>query len=239
MKSFIALIAAPIAAVAFASPTPETQLLRAEDIRLDVERALVQRLRDAGSGARIVEVYGLRDQTLPVGEIAIEVGAVAGRWPRSRASVPVRLRVNDRSARVLSAWVQTTDPRRVMTYFHAATSKARVETLRLALGDVDMVCCEGAVVEDADDLRGLRLRRAVRVGQPALISDFEPVPEVVEGDAVTIEVVRGSVRVTTVGTALTDGIIGQTIVVRPNGSNRAVAARVTEKQKVMIDERAP
>jgi flagella basal body P-ring formation protein FlgA len=223
-------------AAALASPSPATQTLPAADIQREVETVLAQRLRDAGSSARIVAIAGVRDQSLPGGRAKAEVGTIPGRWPRARAGVPVRLTVDGRAVRTLTAWVETTDVRRVLTYADAAHPRTAGDALRLVAGDVDMTCCDGLPVADGDALRGLRLRRAVRAGAPVLPSDFEPMPDVAERQQVTIEVVRGPVRLTTVGTALADGRIGQTIAVRPDASDSAVLARVTDKKKVSLDE---
>lgn len=223
-------------AAALASPSPATQTLPAADIQREVDLALAQRLRETGSSARIVAISGVRDQSLPAGRAKAEVGAIAGRWPRARAGVPVRLTVDGRAVRTVTAWVETTDVRRVLTYADAANARTAGDALRLAAGDVDMTCCDGSTVADADVLRGQRLRRAVRAGAPVLPSDFEPMPDVAERQQVTIEVVRGPVRLTTIGTALADGRIGQTIAVRPDASDSAVVARVIDKKKVSLEE---
>ena len=223
-------------AAALASPSPATQTLPAADIQREVETVLAQRLRDAGSSARIVAIAGVRDQSLPGGRAKAEVGTIPGRWPRARAGVPVRLTVDGRAVRTLTAWVETTDVRRVLTYAEAGKPRTAGDALRLVAGDVDMTCCDGAPVADGDALRGQRLRRAVRAGAPVLPSDFEPMPDVAERQQVTIEVVRGPVRLTTVGTALADGRIGQIIAVRPDASDSAVLARVTDTKKVSLDE---
>lgn len=228
-----------VMAAALASSPDATQTLPADDIRREVERALGERLREAGSGARIVAIEAVRDQTLPAGRAKIEVGAVAGRWPRPRAGVPVRLTVDGRPVRTVTVWVGMRDARRVTVYADASNAGAAGETLRLVEGDVDMTCCSGAPIADAGAVRGLRLRRAVRAGQPAMASDFERMPDVTERQQVRIEVVRGAVRLTTVGTALADGDIGQIVRVRADGSDSAVAARVIDKQKVILDEQTP
>lgn len=228
-----------VMAAALASPPDATQTLPADDIRREVERALGERLREAGSGARIVAIEAVRDQSLPPGRAKIEVGEIAGRWPRARAGVPVRLTVDGRPVRTVTVWVGMRDARRVPVYADASNAGAAGETLRLVEGDVDMTCCSGAPIAGADAVRGLRLRRSVRAGQPAMASDFERMPDVIERQQVRIEVVRGAVRLTTVGTALADGDIGQIVRVRADGSDSAVAARVIDKQKVILDEQTP
>lgn len=99
-----------------------------------------------------------------------------------------------------------------------------------------MTCCDGMVVEDVAMLSDFRMRRSVRAGEPVLLSDFEPMPDVAERQAVGIEVQRGAVRLTTVGIALADARIGEIVSVRPDASAQVVRARVIAKQKVILDE---
>lgn len=224
-----------VLALSATAPAVRTQAVSVADLQRAVETAVIARLRDARSPARVVVVEGLRDQTLPDGHVRLDVGTIAGRWPRARAGVPVRMLVDGRVVRTLTAWVVLSDVRSVPTFADAASAKSPAETLRLVPGDVDMTCCGDAAVVDADALSGLRVRRAVRAGEPALQSDFEPMPDVVERQSVGIEVVRGTVRVTTTGTALGDARIGQIVSVRPDASSEAVRARVIAKQKVILE----
>lgn len=221
---------------AIASAQGATLTLPATDIQRDVEAAVTQRLREANSTARVLGVTGVRDQSLPAGRVTLEVGAIAGRWPRARAGVPVRIAIDGRAVRTVTTWVELSDLRNVLTYAAPASAKAPMDTLRLAAGDVDMLCCEGGTAPSVDALAGMRVRRAVRAGEPVLLLDFEPMPDVVERQQIGIEVVRGPVRLTTVGTALADGRVGQVIAVRPDASEHTVKARVTAKHTVTLDE---
>jgi flagellar basal body P-ring formation protein FlgA len=230
MLKFIAI------AVVIASAQGATQTMPSTDIERDVGAMVTQRLREANNSARVLAVRGVRDQSLPKGRVALEIGTVAGRWPRSRAGVPVRLLVDGRSVRTLTAWVELSDVRSVLTYADPASAKASLTALRLVEKNVDMLCCDGATAPAADVLAEMRLRRAVRAGEPVLFSDLEPIPDVVNRQPVAIEVVRGSVRLTTAGTALADGRIGQTIAVKPDASEHTVKARVASKNKVTLDE---
>ncbi len=238
--------------VAFAAPLEPAgapvRTVPAEEIRQVVDAELARRLRDTGSTARIVSVDGVRDQALPAGTLAMDVGNVAGRWPRARVGVPVRLRVDGRVVRTLTVWVAMSDVRRVPTYAQAANAKSTLDAASVVVADVDMTCCDGALVDvragadgitGADALAGKRLRRAVRAGQPVMAADFEPMPDVAARQKVTIEVVRGPVRLTTVGVALADAHIGQRVTVRPDAAEQAVVGRVTDKQKVILDEQTP
>lgn len=218
-----------------AAPGAQMQTVSVADLQREVEAVVVSRLSAARSSARVVAIEGLREQTLPAGRVKFDVGVIAGRWPRARAGVPVRVLVDGRAVRTLTAWVALSDVRSVPTYADAASAKSPTESMRLVPGDVDMTCCGDSAVIDPGALSGLRVRRAVRAGEPALQSDFEPMPDVAERQSVGIEVVRGTVRVTTTGTALGDARIGQIVSVRPDASSEAVKARVIAKQRVILE----
>lgn len=235
MHASLAIVLAFVAAASPTSMQVQTQTVSVADLQREVETAVIARLRDMRSPARVVAIEGLRDQTLPAGRVNLEVGSIAGRWPRARAGVPVRVLIDGRNVRTLTAWVSLSDVRSVPTYAENTSARSPAETLRLVPGDVDMTCCGDAQVVDTDALSGLRVRRAVRAGEPALQSDFEPMPDVAERQIVGIEVVRGTVRVTTTGTALGDARIGQIVSVRPDVSTEAVKARVIDKQRVILE----
>lgn len=223
-------------ALALAAAPPGANAVPAERMRRDVSAVVTQRLQAIGSDARIVAIEGLRDQTLPAGRVELSVGTIAGRWPRARAGVPVRIEVDGRVVRTLTAWVSLRDLRTVLAYESRAAAGTRGDALRLQPAEVDMTCCEGAAVVDAADLAGLRLRRAARAGMPALASDFEPAPAVEARARVEIEVERGGVRLSTPGIALADGRIGDRVRVRPEATEQTVLARVVATRKVRIDE---
>ena len=146
------------------------------------------------------------------------------------------LKIDGRVVRSLTAWVEMQDPRTVMTYAANYLSHEPGAEVKWVPASVDMACCAGAVATSAEQVIGLRTVRAVRAGQPVMLADFEPQPDVQASQRVAIEVVRGSVRLQTSGVALGDGRIGDRLVVRPDHSRETVTSRVVSKQKVVVDE---
>lgn len=224
-------------ALALAAASPTT--LPAERIREAVASAVDARLREVESSARIVAIDGLRDQLLPAGRSSIAVGAIAGRWPRARAGVPVRLMVDGRPVRTVTAWVSLGDVRKVLTYAEAGAARMPAAALRLVPAEVDMTCCASPPVLDPAGIAALRLRHGVHAGEPVLASDFEPLPAVAAHAQVEIEVEQGAVRLRTQGIALTDGGLGERVPVRPEGAQSVVAARVIATGKVRVDDASP
>ncbi|MGY5449775.1 flagellar basal body P-ring formation chaperone FlgA [Agarivorans sp. MS3-6] len=81
----------------------------------------------------------------------------------------------------------------------------------------------GSYFTQAEPLIGAKLRRSIRKDQ---IITGRDICIVCKGDAVTISANMGGLVVTTQGTALSNGSIGDTIKVRNNQSQRLVTGRV-------------
>lgn len=222
-------------AVLGASPG-SVQHVQGDDVATRVQQELQARTVAIGSAAQVRIATRVADQSLPAGPLRIEIGEVAGRWPRARAGVPVRLNVDGYAPRPLTVWVSASDPRTVMAYtadYAAGTSGASVGA---APAVIDMVCCDPATVAGPHELSERRLRRPVRAGAPVLAADLEPLPAVTAQQAVAIAVERGPVRIVMPGVALQDGAMGEHIAVRTQSSHHAVQVRVVAKGQVIVDE---
>lgn len=212
------------------------QVLPAAAIEQQVQAELVQRLSRAGSQA-LVRIDGrIEDQQLPAGPLQVVVGDIAGRWPRPRVGVPVRLFVGGRPLRSLTVWANLQDERTVLAYATAYPARHPGEQLQMTQARVDMTCCAGSPIGATSELGEARLRRAVRAGQPVMANDFEPMPDVLAQQRVGMVVEHGPVRLVTTGIALRDGHIGEWIDVRSDQSQATVRSRVVAKQKVRVDE---
>lgn len=225
-----------VAALGLAAHAPQTQRVPAADITQAVRAEMVLRLQALGSAASVRAAGRLGDQWLPTGELVIEPGEVAGRLPRKRIGVPVSLKVDGRVVRTLTAWMEIQDPRTVMTYVATYPPHQAGGSMRWTPASVDMVCCAGAVATAVEQVAQLRSTRAVRAGQPVMLADFEPLPDVQARQRVAIEVISGSVRLQARGVALRDANVGDRVAVRPDHSRETVISRVVSKQRVVVDE---
>lgn len=228
MLSSIMLMAALSAA--------QTQRMPAAAIEERARLALVRRLEAAGSRAEVRLLQPLQEQTLPAGRVELADGDIAGRLPRAEVAVPVRLQVDGRPIRTLTVRFALRDERSVLSYAEAYAARSTGDAVRVQTARVDMTCCAGEPVADAQQLAGLRLKRGVRAGQPVLAGDFEALPDVQAQRPVAIEAAFGQVRLTAPGTALGDGRIGEKVAVRAESSGEIVQARVVAKQKVAVHE---
>lgn len=223
------------ATLALAAPTEGRQRVPATDIQEVVRTAMADRLAAQHSTAEVYVSGRIADQWLPQGALEIAAGEVAGRLPRSRVGVPVNLSVNGQVVRSLTAWVEMREPRTVLTYAVPYVRHHAGESMQWQLASVDMTCCPGEVATSAEQVSSMRITRAVREGNPVMLSDFETVPEVQAQQRITIEVVRGAVRLQTAGVALRDGRIGDRVAVQPDHSRQPLRSRVVSTQTVVVE----
>lgn len=171
------------------------------------------------------------------GQVRIEAGAVEGTWPRRRVGVPVQIWVNEQRAQSRMVWFTVHWWQDVPVYVRDAQASDRADALLTQVARTDL-----AGVVDADRVGApsemtpdLRLRRAVRAGQPVLESDFEPVPAVARRDRVTLTVSEGPIELRTAAIAQGDGEVGERVKVLPDGAGHWVLARVTARNEVAIE----
>ncbi len=206
----------------------------ADAVTAQIQSELQQRLHAQGSGA-MVQVGLVRLQALPVGAVQIEIGDVAGRWPRARASVPVRVRMDGRVLRTLNVPVTATDLRSVQVFDANYVARTGLATLRLREATMDMVCCSGTVLVGLP-AAGYRLRQDVRAGTPLTDAVLEPLPAVQGMQEVQLLVRHKGIELSAAAVALQDGQVGQRIAVRPSYAHETVVATVTAPGKVQIHE---
>ena len=223
-------------ATALTQAVAPSQTLEADQVMRAVQQELAMRLAAKGSSAQVSVLGRIQNLLLPSGHVRIEVGEVPGRWPRARASVPIRIWVDDRAVRSAAVWVSARDERAVLVYADDHAAHAPVDGARTAVKIVDMVCCSGVPVTHDGELAGRLTRHPVSAGQPVMQSDLEFRPDVMTREPVEIEVVRGGVHILAKGVPLEDGRIGERIRVRTSDSDKAIHALVVAGQKVRVDE---
>lgn len=199
-----------------------------------VQAALQARLLAEGSSAQVA-VGELNLQAWPAGTVSVEIGEVAGRWPRARATVPVRLRADGRLVRTLSLPVTASDLRTVLVFGADYTARTALDGVQLQLAQVDMVCCSGASLAQRPG-DAYRLRTDVRAGTPLTDSSIEARPAVQGMQSVQLLIQRGAIQLSTEAVALQDGRVGERIPVRPGYAQEAVVAVVTAPGKVQVHD---
>lgn len=231
MHAFTLLLAL---APALATDTPPA--LSGAALSARVLEQVQARLQTSGSTATVAVSGRVADMPALGADARLEVGEVAGRWPRARASVPVRVVGTNGVQRTTTVWLTASDVRTVLAYRADAAATTAADTLAWEARSLDMVCCEGTPVTQLDEVRGQHLQRAVRAGSPVLQQDFAHAPDVAAQQQIQLAVERGAVRIVVAGTALDNGAVGQRISVRPQGSRSVVQARIVAPAEAVIDE---
>lgn len=232
MHALLLMLALAPATESVGAGVPLSGAVLADRVVADVQ----SRLRAQGSAVTVTLVGRVADVAGMGADARVEIGQVAGRWPRARASVPVQVSAADGARRTLSVWVAASEPRSVLAYLADYPVNTPIADVRTATRSVDMVCCDGVALQSLPAGVPERLRRAVRAGTPVMQDDLAGLPEVVAQQPVQLVVERGAVRIVVSGIALMDGRAGDRISVRPRGSRSAVQARVVAPAEAHIDE---
>ncbi|MED5526725.1 MAG: flagellar basal body P-ring formation chaperone FlgA [Pseudomonadota bacterium] len=90
---------------------------------------------------------------------------------------------------------------------------------------------QGRIFTDKSVITGAKLKRGVQAGAPITADNL---CLVCRGDKVTLRAGAGALSITAMGTALSDGTLGDTIRVRNLGSGRVVEARVDAQGQVNV-----
>lgn len=97
---------------------------------------------------------------------------------------------------------------------HIGTSLVNISSIRQAF------------LLDQDDITGKEAKRNISMGEPFKTALLDSPTAVRRGEMVTLESLAGSIKVSSSGTAMADGRIGQTIRVRNNSSERIISGIV-------------
>lgn len=202
---------------------------------LEVARAsLKDKLANTAGRTSLVALGAPEVMRVPAGKMELKVRPVQGAWPRSRVGVPVDISVNGQVVRSATVWFALQIERQAMTYGEAYPLGASASRLQMESGDIDVATISEAPIDSRDAIAGMRLRRAVRAGDPVLMKDFEAVPVVDRSDRVQVLASYGVIHLTTHGTANEPGGIGDIVAVLVDGAEAPSRARVTEKGVVQI-----
>jgi flagella basal body P-ring formation protein FlgA len=102
---------------------------------------------------------------------------------------------------------------------------------------IDLAALGSEVVGGACDAGLGRLKRPLLAGTPLSRDYLQPVPEVIQGESIRLELVDGAVTLESAAIALTDGVVGQRVPVKPAASKDTVVVQVVAPGVVRISGR--
>ena len=211
------------------------QSVAGEKLIASAREALDQKASVAEGTLEVVPVGVLAPSRLSEGSYELRAGEIRGEWPRRRVGVPVQVWQNGVMLHSRMVWFSVRWWKEALAYARPATSGDPASAESVHRIRMDVTGIESLPGNDVSWMEGMRFRRAVRVGQPVLKSDFESVPVVGRDQEVQVSVQIGLVHLVTKGLASQEGAMDEVIDVRPEGSQRSVRARIVAKNEVQIE----
>lgn len=181
-------------------------------------------------------VIGHPASPLPAGKSwALPLHAMRGHALAPHLCVWVEVRSADREVSSVPVWfaVKAYRPVLVSATHHWARDSVGAQDFTVETRDVAGL---GAIPVDVKaSLAGMRARRALAPGHILLRPDIEPVPEVLRGDKVAVQVTDGPVAIETDGIALREARLGQTIELRNPTSQKTYTAQVVGRGRAAVE----
>jgi flagella basal body P-ring formation protein FlgA len=202
-----------------------------QELRAKVESAVTQVLP---GGARLVSLGSTPSIEAPLGEYEVQVKWSGSGAANRRVSFPVSLHSDGEefarwqsSAEVI---YETLMP--VLVAQLPAGSVLREQDVEIRA--IATPKPSAAVVTELSQLIGVRLRRNKGALEPILLTDVETIAIVHRGEALMVESVHGSIRITTNGVSREDGAVGARIRVVVGSSPKLLWAKVVAPGKAMV-----
>lgn len=175
--------------------------------RIDISVGnLDNRLRLA-SCAQPVEFIN-QDQTGLGGNISVKAQCDSGKvWS---VHVPAQVTIY----REIAIAVRDITRGEVISHAHITTSPVNISSIRQAF------------LPEAESIVGKEAKRNISKGEPFKTALLDAPTAVKRGEIVTLESLAGSIKVSSAGTAMADGRVGQKIRVRNNSSERIISGVV-------------
>ncbi len=124
--------------------------------------------------------------------------------------------------------------REVVVSLHPLTRKQVVSANDLTLAMQDITLLNGDFMTDVDESNGMVIRRAIDAGS-TITRDMLEQPEVIrKGDSVSITAGNSQIQVSSSGTAMENGRIGEQISVKNQQSGRIIKAVASSAGRVEI-----
>ncbi|MGH8050451.1 MAG: flagellar basal body P-ring formation chaperone FlgA [Arenimonas sp.] len=233
MKFFLTfallLLALPVLAI-------ERVRVPATDITAVAMQWLEMKAKEENIPARFTLVGHMNDvqsnSNLPA---SLKVSVPKSGWLRPRIGIPVQIFVDDKVISTVTVWFAVTAPHAGLVYAKNQNKSVLTEQLNVDAGQIDLARTKGKVITSLENFSGMRLRRAVSVGQALQADDFELIPIIQAQQLVRVETSNGPVHLSIAGRALGDASIGDMVQVLPANAAQPVRARVVSKQVVVIE----
>lgn len=222
-------------AVAVAAEPPLRSHVQRETLQaLALEGLRVRAAKDGIEGV-VFAIVGAPADVAIDGEHPQLLAMVPTPWLRQRIPVTVRITSGARTTTAI-VWASASAPSPGPVYAADQPRGSAGKDVVIAAGTIDRARTRGVPAPEDGVRDASRLRRAVRAGEPALATDFEPLPLVQAQQPVAIQAGGNGVQLSVAGVALADGAAGDWIPVRWAGGDRPLHARIINHEVVRIEQ---
>jgi len=195
---------------------------------------LLDQLRHARPDIHRFELTVIGNPTVPSTARAGAAGTVQGQELAPRECVWMSLTRGGHSAGSVPVWFSVKAFRPVLVSRRSHAAHAQVGLEDFTVDDRDVAMLSGIPVDIQADLTQLRARHVVSSGRIVMRTDLEPVPPVLRGQAVDVEVRYGSVDIETVAVALREAHFGESVPLRNPDSRMIYAAQVVGQGRALV-----
>ena len=186
-----------------------------------------------GAGAKAQITVTARPNGAELTGTTFRAEPIEGRLPRSRLSVTVEACSPGHHCHAEMVGFALSVDAPVLVYGGDAASHAAASMLAVESRDGDAARGHD-LVASMDDVKGLRLRHAVRAGQPVSRDDFEAIPDVDNREQVRLVADVGAITIESRGMAMHAGNRGDVVPVVVAGASEPVRGVVTERGVVHV-----
>jgi flagella basal body P-ring formation protein FlgA len=216
--------------------TPERARVPASDVVATARAWLDLRVKQDGIPAQLNVVGHVNDVQLQVdGVIDLHVNDLKSGWLRPRVGIPVQILAAGKPVTSVTVWFSVSAPVAGLVYTSNQRKGVFSERLNVQTGEIDLARTKGKSMLTTEQITGMRLVKAVVLGQAVQMDDFEAIPAVQAQQEVRVETKNGAVHLSMAGHVLSDANIGDMVQVLPINAVQPVRARVISQQVVIIE----
>jgi flagella basal body P-ring formation protein FlgA len=154
----------------------------------------------------------------------------------SRKCVWIALGRAGRSAGSMPVWFSVKAFRPVLVAQTSHAARANVNPGDFIVDERDVAMLSGVPLDIDSDVTQMRARRVISAGRIVLKQDLEPLPPILRGQEVSVEIRYGAVDIETQAIALREARFGEPVTLQNPDSRMTYAARVVGQGRAMVVE---
>ncbi len=163
--------------------------------------------------------------------------SVRGGLLSRRMCVWLTLQRTDQTRATIPLWFSVKAYQPVFVALHTRSPRQRLRSADVTVEEHDIAPLSAAPLSGHADIDTLRARHVLSMNHVILRDDVEPLPPIVRGEDVAVQVRYGSVQIQTSALALQDGQLGRSVKLQNPTSNSTFMAQVIGDKKALVAEK--